>query len=416
MGGAGVFAAGVAIPMAAAIAAEEVVNVGISHMGAVRDVEAVMTQQAGRITPFNPSAGVPDARNFRGELGLFTGAGAEAGGLRRRAKELADSVKEMTSLLGTSMEEGLTMMAELRQAGFEGAAAPGAVLASRGRGRLGGFTAGEMHAVGMRGAQMFRGTGISPSVGFNAAQSSLAQVSDMVNNNVISNDLVASMGGRQRMAEGMTQSQLAFLQGGAGRAFLAAGAGGQAMDFISGRANLADAAMQGIGGRMDPTQMAMFLGRQGQIAGELGPEMIQAAQQRTLFEIAQRGGVKLEGLNRDQQIQALAGLAQTPMGQRVLGIRGPEQAMLLATQAVAAPETMARQAQAMQKLRPGSESHLQPSGTRWQPHTMTWKRTLQTFGTARRQKFSRRATPPRSPGQRKNGQKIPPLGSGPFGW
>jgi hypothetical protein len=88
-------------------------------------------------------------------------------------------------------------------------------------------------------------------------------------------------------------------------------------------------------------------GKQGQIAGELGPEMIQAAQQRTLFEIAQRGGVKLEGLNRDQQIQALAGLAQTPMGQRVLGIRGPEQAMLLATQAVAAPETMARQAQAM---------------------------------------------------------------------
>lgn len=375
MGGGAVALGAIAIPMAAALAAEEIVNIGVERMGAVRDVESILAQQAGRITPFDPGAGIPTAAQFRGvagqivgdlagtrgigaggaaqfisqaaELGLFTGAGADPQGIRGKARELADAVKEMTKLLGTSMEESLTMMAELRQVGFEGAAAPGAVLASRGRGRLGGFTGAEMHAVGMRGAQAFRGMGISPAVGFNAGQSNLAQISDMVNNNLISNDLVSSMGGRQRMAEQMTQAQAGFLQTGAGQAFLASAAQGRggAMAFIGGQQDLASAAMMGLGGGGDPRDIAAFLGRRGRIAQELGAETIGAGQVATLREMVERSGFQIRGLGRVEQQDVIAGIAM--MGQGALGIQGPEQAVLLATQLMAAPQTLARQAQAM---------------------------------------------------------------------
>lgn len=376
IGGGMTAAAAIAVPLAASIAIEEAVSTGIEHMTAVRDVEAVLTQQSGRILAFDPTVDMPRARDSRtlassivsdlssikgfgpgsaaqfvsqaGELGLFSGAGGDQGSIRAKAKELAESVKEMTALLGTSMEEGLTMLAELKQTGITGDAAPGAILASRGRGRLGGFTGAEMHAVGMRGAQMFRGTGFGPAMGFNAAQNNLAQVSDMVQRGVINNDLVAAMGGRQAMGEAMTQSQVAFMQGGAGRAFIAAGAQGRggAMAVISGRDTFAGAAMRGIDAG-DPTQLAVFLGSQGQVAQDLGPEMIAAAQQAALLRLATGAGVELGDLSTKRQIQALAGIAATPAGQQMLGIRGLDQATLLATQTINAPEAMTRQVQAM---------------------------------------------------------------------
>jgi hypothetical protein len=374
IGGGAVAMGTIALPLAAGLAVEEVVNIGIERMGAVRDVESILAQQAGRITAYDPNMGVPSAGQFRGvanqivgdlartnlgaggaaqfvsqaaELGLFTGAGADPQGIRGRARELADAVNEMTRLLGTSMEESLTMMAELRQVGFEGAGAPGAVLASRGRGRLGGFTAAEMHAVGMRGAQTFRGMGISPTVGFNAAQNNLAQISDMVNNNLISNDLVASMGGRQRMAEAATQGMAGFLQTGAGQAFLAAGAQGPGgvMGFLRGGEDLATAAMAGLRGGGDPRDIAQFLGARGRIAQELGPELIAAGQMVTLRDIVAGSQLPLRGLNRERQQEIIAGVAM--MNQQSLGIRGQEQATLLAARYMAGPDTMARQAQAM---------------------------------------------------------------------
>ncbi len=376
IGGGAVAASAIAIPLAASLAIEEAVSVGIQHMGAVRDVSAVLAQQSDRITGFDPNVVTPRAGQFRGiaasivgdvaraggvgvgqaaqfisqagEMGLFAGAAEGPGGVRGRARELSEAIKEMTSLLGTSMEEGIAMLGELRQVGISGADAPGAILAERGRARLGGFTGAEMRAVGMRGAQMFRGTGFGPSIGFNAAQNNLAQVSDMVQRGIIDNSLVSAMGGRQAMGEAMTQSQLQFMQGGAGRAFLAAGAQGPsgAMDVLAGRATFAQGALQGID-TSDPTKLAIFLGAQGQIAQRMGPEMIGAGQQRALLEFSRRAGLDIHGLSREQQVQALAGLAATPAGQRLLGVQGLDQATLLATQTLEGPASLTRQAQAM---------------------------------------------------------------------
>ncbi len=373
IGGGVVAASAIAIPLAASLAIEEAVSTGIQHMGAIRDVSAVLAQQSDRITGFDPNVVTPSAGQFRGlaasivgdvaraggvgvgqaaqfisqagEMGLFAGAADSPGGVRGRARELSEAIKEMTSLLGTSMGEGIAMLGELRQSGITAADAPGAILAERGRARLGGFTGAEMRTAGMRGAQMFRGTGFGPSIGFNAAQNNLAQVSDMVQRGVIDNSLVAAMGGRQAMGEAMTQSQLQFLQGGAGRAFLAAGPQG-GMDVLAGRATFAQGALQGID-TSDPTKLAIFLGAQGQIAQRMGPEMIGAGQQRALLEFARRGGIDLQGLSREQQVQALAGLAATPAGQRLLGVQGLDQATLLATQTLEGPASLARQAQAM---------------------------------------------------------------------
>ncbi len=377
LGGGAVAAGAIAIPLAAALAVEEAASIGIERISNTRDVAAILAQQSGRIIPFDAGAGIPTAGQFRGdatgivrdltrrgmggeapqfisqaaELGLLTGAGGEAGGIRGRARELADAVKEMTRLLGTSLEEGLTMMAELRQTGFEGMGAPGAVMTSRGRGRLGGFTAGEMHAVGMRGAQEFRGMGISPTFGFNAAQSNLAQISDMINNNLISNDLVATMGGRQRMAQLATQGQAAFLQGAPAQAYLAAGMQPGGIEAVMGRRmDLGQAAMAGLGGG-DPQRVLEFLGGRGKMIADLGPAAIQGMRFDIFSQMIEQRGLDLGGLSEDRMMSTLAGFAGLPGVGRAIGISGPEEARLFAQQFVAAPESMRREAQAMRSER-----------------------------------------------------------------
>ena len=370
LGGVAAAAGVLAIPLMASLAIDKAVSIGAEHVTAVRDVGAILDQNAARVMPFNPNfdpnMGMPGGRALSAgivrdlasnlqvgrqgaaqfmaqgmELGLFTGAGAQgAGGIRERAKELADAVKDMTKMLGTSMQESLTLMAEVRQMGFEGADAPGVMMVSRGRARLGGFTAAEMHTAGVRGAQAFRGTGISPTFGFNAAQSDLATVSNLVQTGAITNQAVSAMGGRQAMADTMTSNLANYTRNPIFLAQVAAGGGGGNLQQVASMAgqNLAN---------MNSAEVAAFLGGglQQQI-GDMGPEQVRARQLEALVRTTtQRFGAQFQQMDPTGQRNALAFMA-TQMGMA----QGPDEARALATMSLN-PQSFAEQAQALRAER-----------------------------------------------------------------
>lgn len=322
LGGAGAIAGGamgaaaaIALPLAAAAGVEYIAEQASMHLGAVRDIDAIMKQQMWRNAPFDPNVD-PSRTNYRRlaeniagdisgmrgfdatsatqivgmgmELGLFQGATGEGGqGIRARAKELAEAVKDVSRLVGTSLQESLTVMAEVKQAGFDPTSAAGVIVQSRGLGMAGGFTAAEMHMTGMRGAQMFRGLGVSPTFGFNAAQQSLAMASNLTLTGAVPQWLQASMGGRQAMGETMTQGVANFLHSPMGNVFAAAlnapgGAGNLAQPFEE----LGAAAARGVG--TTPGEYVNFLANKRRLVEEAGPEAVQAFRARTISQAFER--------------------------------------------------------------------------------------------------------------------------------
>jgi len=350
-----------AVALGAGLAIDYAVETGIEHMNATRDINAVMRQQMWRNAPFDPNVNMATA-NYRGiarqtaldisqmkgmsaadatsivgggmELGLFQGVGSE--GIRERATELAKAVKDMTRLLGTSMEESLTLMAEIKQVGFDPAAAPGVILASRGMGRAAGFTASEMHMAGMRGAQMFRGTALGAQFGYNAAQASLATASDLTLRGAIPNDLVANMGGRQAMGEAMGATLGRFAGGGLGMFLDLSGPGGSLQD----RLNRAQSRLS----QMNLAEQLSFLGTAGQRLGRMDPAALQREQVEIfLGQIPGDLAQELGQLGAEDRVGALAALAVRTRG---LGITNINEGRVFAAMALN-PQTWEARAQAM---------------------------------------------------------------------
>lgn len=308
-GGALGAAGAIAVPLAAAYAVGKVAELGIEHISAAGSINNLLRQNMWRNVPFDPNVD-PSRMNFRPlaqeitrditqmrgggfgggeaaqivgmgmELGLFQGAGG-ADEIRGRARDLAAAVRDMTRDLGTSLQESMMMMAEVKQAGFDPTAAGGVLIQARGMGRAGGFTGAEMHMAGMRGAQAFRGLGVSPAFGYNAAQSNLATASQLTMTGAVPPWLVASMGGRQGMADQMTQGVANFINSPIGNVFAAAmnAPGGQG-NLQGGFDELGAAALQGAGGTAG--QYVEFLARRRGLLEQAGPEAAQAFRARMI--------------------------------------------------------------------------------------------------------------------------------------
>ncbi len=374
LGGAGIAAgaAAIALPLAGALAVEHVASVGLEHLSAVRDVNAIIGQNAARLMPFDPNVASPELVSHRGlarqivgdvarvegigrggaaafvgqamDLGLFTGAGAEGPeGIRQRARELAEAVRDTAKLLGSSIEEGLQIMSEVRQTGFAATDAPGIITASRGRARFGGFTAAEMHMVGLQGAQRFRGLGMT-QFGFNAAQMDLATVSNLVETGQINNQLVASMGGRQAMAGALTANLADFTQSPLAMTMLAAGGPGGIQNFQQ----LASQAGMNIS-QMNMAERLAFLGGGAQrLTEQLGPEGMRGFQLQTLLMSVQGNPMlsqQFRGMSQEQQQDIL-----TQQAINMNLAQGRNEARALAIQAMN-PQTFEQQALAMKAER-----------------------------------------------------------------
>lgn len=156
------------------------------------------------------------------ELGLMHNT-QDVDDFKRRFKEITESVKLVTKALNTTLEEGLSVMRDLRGIGVEDPArARQLIMGSEPLGRVAGRTTQEMVTAGLQGAEIFRGTGISMDIGFQATQMNLAAVRAARDAGTLSQEAVAQAGGEESLAQRMTVRGLAFQQSAIGRGVMGA--------------------------------------------------------------------------------------------------------------------------------------------------------------------------------------------------
>ncbi|MEN6550197.1 MAG: hypothetical protein ABFE07_29485 [Armatimonadia bacterium] len=163
------------------------------------------------------------------KYGLFNGT-TDVDSFKHEFQELTRVIRDVSNTLRMSREEIVPLIAEMRQGGFYGAAsAQSGIVAGSGMAYGAGLNFGSMHEAGLRGAAMFRGTGVPTQFGYQTAQANLFQVSRMQQLGMVPQEAINQLGGRTGAAEALTQGTATFIQGPLGRAtaaILMQGAGG----------------------------------------------------------------------------------------------------------------------------------------------------------------------------------------------
>lgn len=232
------------------------------------------------------------------EAGVFTGT-HDMQGFKKTFKDLVENVKVVATTLHQTLEEGVKTIRDLRGVGIDPSQARGVVLAAEAAGRVSGRTAGEMLNLGMQGAELFRGTGVTMQIGFESNMMNAAAIRSARDAGMISQEAIAQAGGEESMAQRMTATSLGFMQSGMGRgvagAFLGgAGPGGfnvEAFNRFAGggmdMGHLAGAAAQGLG---SPSRLISFQANQAQFISEMGKQFggqgLQIAQMSTAMSMA----------------------------------------------------------------------------------------------------------------------------------
>lgn len=212
------------------------------------------------------------------QLGLFTGMN-DMKDFKKKFKEITESVKEVTKVLNTTLEEGLKTLKDLKGIGIDPSQAKSIVNQANTFGAMSGRTAQEMVNLGLQGAEMFRGTGVEMDIGFKASQMNLASIRATRDAGILSQAAIAQAGGEEAMAMQQTARGLSFAQTMAGRGFNAAfaGPGGfnaaafgqQVMGGGGGYFNTAMQAAQNLG---DPAALIKFTANQEQFVSKMGQQ------------------------------------------------------------------------------------------------------------------------------------------------
>lgn len=155
------------------------------------------------------------------KYGLFSGT-TDTDSFKKEFSELTRVIRDVANTLRMSREEIVPLIAEMRQGGFYGASsAQSGILAGSGMAYGAGLNFGSMHEAGLRGAAIFRGTGVPAQFGYQTAQASLFQVSRMQQMGMVSPEVINQLGGRSGAADALTQGTAMFTQGPLGRASVA---------------------------------------------------------------------------------------------------------------------------------------------------------------------------------------------------
>lgn len=211
------------------------------------------------------------------QLNLFSGTG-DAESFKSKFKDLVNTLKTVTSVLHTSLKEGMEVIRGFNDMGItDGSQISAMSFKADAMGRATGRTGLEMLQIGQTGADMFRGTGINMQLGFETNQMnalitrSLMNQRDANNNPLLSRETVAQAGGELEMAKQATATALGFTQTAFGRGILMAAtrggsmvdpakiAGGNAQSLLSNAAN------------MTAGEMVHFEANQEEIIGKMSP-------------------------------------------------------------------------------------------------------------------------------------------------
>lgn len=211
--------------------------------------------------------------------GLFVGAGSDINQFKEKFKSVVENVKIVSQTLNQSLEEGLKTMKEFKSVGITGGDVRAALASSQALGLASGRTAAEMVGLGLQGAEMYRGTGVSMSVGFAGAQMNLSSIRAARDASLLSQEAISQAGGEEALAMRMTSSGLQFAQSSFGRGF---GAGlfnpttggmdpGSFMNMaMSGGGDLMSNYQKSIGVLSSPANIVKYQVNQEKFMGEVG--------------------------------------------------------------------------------------------------------------------------------------------------
>jgi hypothetical protein len=213
------------------------------------------------------------------QIGLFQGT-KDAEDFQKKFKETADALKVVTKILHTSLGEGLDAIKAMRDVGVTTEVGQKAMIGRADiMGLASGKTAAEMFTIGLQGAQVFRGTGVSMESGSQANQVAFAQLTNMQRNGLITAEQMSHMGGQEAFAQSMTMGALNFAQTPYGRGLLMSIAPTGTLDadkleaLMSGKLNITEAYREAGNAMRDPGNFMKFQNNQEKILGDLMKSM-----------------------------------------------------------------------------------------------------------------------------------------------
>ena len=210
------------------------------------------------------------------QLGMFAGT-SNMSDFKKKFKDITESVKSVVSVLHTTLEEGLSVMKDLKGIGIDPNQVKSIVQQADMTGRMAGRTGMEMLTAGMQGAELFRGTGISMQIGAQANMMNLAAVRAARDAGTLSQEVVAQAGGEEALSQRLTAGGLAFSQTGMGRgmggAFFRGGAFSQGgfMDAMgAGGGNFVGMFQQAAGNLGNVANLRTYQANQEKFFSEMG--------------------------------------------------------------------------------------------------------------------------------------------------
>ena len=212
--------------------------------------------------------------------GMFTGT-QDMDDFKKKFKEITDAVKTVTRTLHQTLEEGMQTIKDLRSIGIEPGQARDIVGKADAFGKMAGRTGTEMVNIGLQGAEMFRGTGVSMDIGMQGTMMNLAQVRASRDAGVLSQEAVAQAGGEESLAMKMNARGLAFSQSamgrGVGAAFFSQGIGGAGFNqqafmnnVMSGGGDFVDVAQSAARNIANPRALIAYEANQEKFMSEVG--------------------------------------------------------------------------------------------------------------------------------------------------
>lgn len=248
------------------------------------------------------------------EQGVFTGT-QNLNDFKKRFKDLTDSVKEVAKVFNTSLEDAVKVVRDMRSMGMDPAQTRQMITNAESLGRVAGRTAAEMFAVGQQGAEMYRGTGVSMQVGFQAAQANLTSIRAARDAGVLSQEAIAQAGGEEALAQRMTAGSLGFAQSQYGRGMMmsmtkAGHFDAAGLQALAGGQGLVETAMAAARNISNPTALMQFQARQPHIVSDLGKQFggqgLEMLRTMSIMQRAQYMQTVMPGLSTEDAFRATA--------------------------------------------------------------------------------------------------------------
>lgn len=210
------------------------------------------------------------------QLGLFNGA-RDMQEFQSKFKDITEAVKGVTRVLHQTLEEGMKTIKDLKGIGIDPSQAKSIVSQADFLGKMAGRTGAEMLGVGLQGAEMFRGTGVTMGIGAQASMMNLASIRAARDAGLLSQEAIVQAGGEEALAMRQTASGLAYGQSAFGRGASAAffsGGGFNQQSFMSnmmaGGGNFVGQAAQAAGNLSSPAALIAYQANQEKFMSEMG--------------------------------------------------------------------------------------------------------------------------------------------------